>query len=56
LKELADSSGNILENKGLVNSLNETKAHSLVVGKSLKDSEKLQKTLDEKREVYKVIA
>jgi hypothetical protein len=27
-----------------------------VVGKSLKDSEKLQKTLDEKREVYKVIA
>ena len=56
LKELADSSGNILENKGLLNSLNETKAQSQVVGKSLKDSEKLQRTLDEKREVYQVVA
>jgi len=36
LKELADSSGNILENKGLINSLNETKAQSQIVGKSLK--------------------
>jgi dynein heavy chain 2, cytosolic len=46
LRELADSSGNILENKGLINSLNETKQHSQVVAKSLKDSEKLQRTLD----------
>lgn len=38
LRELADSSGNILENKGLINSLNETKAQSQIVGKSLKDS------------------
>ena len=38
LRELADSSGNILENKSLINSLNETKVQSEVVGKSLKDS------------------
>ena len=56
LKELADSSGNILENKGLIQSLNETKAQSQVVTKSLKESEKLQRTLDEKREVYKIVA
>lgn len=38
LKELADSSGNILENKGLIQSLNQTKAQSQVVTKSLKES------------------
>ena len=56
LKELADSSGNILENKGLIQSLNQTKAQSQVVTKSLKESEKLQRTLDEKREVYQIVA
>lgn len=40
----------------MIQSLNETKAQSQVVTKSLKESEKLQRTLDEKREVYKIVA
>lgn len=49
LKELGDSSGDILENKALVHSLNDTKSQSEVVGNSLKESEQLQRVIDQKR-------
>ena len=45
-----------MENKGLINSLNETKSQSQVVTQSLRESEKLQRTLDEKRAVFQVVA
>ena len=48
LQGLADSSGNNLKNKGIINSLNETKTQSKVVTKSLKDSENLQRISNEK--------
>lgn len=56
LKELADSTGNILENKTLIESLNNTKEKSQIVTKSLKRSSQIQQELDEKREVFKPIS
>jgi dynein heavy chain 2 len=56
LKELADSTGNILENKTLIESLNNTKEKSQIVTKSLKRSSNIQQELDEKREVFKPIS
>ena len=47
---------NILENKALVESLNETKAKSLTIEESIKDSRKLQASLDEQRAAYKPFA
>jgi dynein heavy chain 2 len=53
LTELANSSGNILENKTLIDSLNQTKIQSNQIEKSLTESRGLQVSLDEQREVYR---
>eukprot|EP01022_Parablepharisma_sp_SALTPOND_P023029 TRINITY_DN475_c0_g1_i1.p1 TRINITY_DN475_c0_g1~~TRINITY_DN475_c0_g1_i1.p1 ORF type:complete len:3195 (-),score=434.63 TRINITY_DN475_c0_g1_i1:26360-35944(-) len=47
---------NILENKALVESLNETKAKSTTIEESIQDSRKLQASLDEQRAAYKPFA
>lgn len=56
LTELANSSGNILENKTLIDSLNQTKIQSNQIEKSLTESRGLQVSLDEQREVYRNFA
>lgn len=56
LEELADSSGDLLQNTQLINSLNEVKAQSNSIQSALKHSSKLQKELDEKRDVYRPFA
>jgi dynein heavy chain 2 len=45
LEELATSQGNILDNRALVASLNETKVKSTTVATSLLESQALQVTL-----------
>ncbi|RKO94668.1 hypothetical protein BDK51DRAFT_21975 [Blyttiomyces helicus] len=52
LKELANSEGNILENKGLIESLNETKAKSITISKGIAESQKLQASLDAERDTF----
>lgn len=47
LQTLATSQGNILENKDLIESLNQTKASSALIQESLKESYKLQVSLDQ---------
>lgn len=42
LDELANSTGNILENRILIESLNQTKSKSSIIAKSLKESGELQ--------------
>lgn len=56
LEELATSSGNILENTALIESLNQTKEKSKVIEKSLKESSELQESLDQQRNVYRGLA
>nr|ADI46856.1 DHC1bf [Volvox carteri f. nagariensis] len=56
LQTLATSSGNILENKDLLDKLNETKTRSGTVEKALTESKSLQASLDQQREVYRSIA
>mmetsp|Transcript_20379 Transcript_20379/g.17677 ORF Transcript_20379/g.17677 Transcript_20379/m.17677 type:complete len:306 (-) Transcript_20379:301-1218(-) len=56
LEELASSSGNILENKTLIESLNQTKSKSNIIATSLKESSHLQESLDKEREVYRGLA
>jgi dynein heavy chain 2, cytosolic len=46
LTELADSTGNILENKSLIDSLNQTKEQSTQIESALDESGKLQVSLD----------
>lgn len=46
LTELANSTGNILENKTLIDSLNQTKIQSNQIEKSLSESKNLQVSLD----------
>lgn len=46
LQTLATSQGNILENKDLIESLNQTKASSALIQESLKESHRLQSFLD----------
>lgn len=46
LTELANSTGNILENHSLINSLNQTKIQSNQIQKSLEESKNLQVSLD----------
>lgn len=46
LQELANAKGNILENKELLDSLNQTKQNSVTIGQSLDESVKLQTSLD----------
>lgn len=56
LEELASSQGNILENQTLIESLNQTKAKSTIITESLKESSKLQESLDKEREAYRSLA
>ena len=56
LRELATSEGNILENKVLLDSLNETKAKASVISESLTASLELQLSLDQQRDVYRGLA
>ena len=46
LDELANSEGNILENKALIDSLNQTKTQSNQIETALDESKKLQLSLD----------
>ncbi len=56
LEQLATSSGNILENKELLASLNETKAKSAHIADSLKESSALQENLEAEGNVYLPLA
>jgi len=56
LEELANSEGNILENKALIDSLNQTKQQSMEIENALEESKKLQTSLDQQRNVYKNFA
>lgn len=56
LTELASSEGNILQNKQLLLSLNETKSKSLVIAQSLAESTEIQRSLDQERDAYRPIA
>lgn len=46
-KDLANATGNILENKELLQSLNNTKEKAATINSALEESVKLSKALDE---------
>ncbi|XP_073719558.1 cytoplasmic dynein 2 heavy chain 1 [Misgurnus anguillicaudatus] len=52
LETLATAQGNILENKELIESLNQTKASSALIHQSLTESHRLQTSLDQERDAY----
>ena len=56
LEELSNSEGNILENKALLLSLDETKAKSMDISTKLEESAELQVSLNQQREVYRGLA
>jgi len=56
LTELAESEGNILENKKLIDSLNELKASANKINAKLEESSQLQESLDSQRNVFRPIA
>jgi dynein heavy chain 2 len=56
LTQLADATGNILENEGLIKSLEGTKAAATTISESLAESTTLQLDLDQQREVYRPLA
>lgn len=56
LEELANATGNILENKELLESLNKTKASSITISESLTESVRLQASLDAERNSYLPLA
>lgn len=56
LQELATAEGNILENKVLLESLNQTKAKSSTIASSLAESHELQASLDQERGSYLPLA
>jgi dynein heavy chain 2 len=56
LEQLADASGNILENDALIKSLEGTKLAATTITESLAESSKLQIDLDQQREVYRPLA
>ncbi|GJQ81468.1 btv [Trypoxylus dichotomus] len=56
LEDLANSSGNILENKSLLESLNETKASSNAISEALQQSSEVRQKLSEEYEIYKDIS
>ena len=56
LQTLATSTGNILENKKLIDALSETKAKSTTIKESLLESAQLQESLDSQRNVYQPVA
>uniref|UniRef100_A0A3Q1EBP8 Dynein heavy chain ATP-binding dynein motor region domain-containing protein n=1 Tax=Acanthochromis polyacanthus TaxID=80966 RepID=A0A3Q1EBP8_9TELE len=53
---LATAQGNILENRELIESLNQTKASSALIQESLLESHKLQASLDQERDAYLPLA
>uniref|UniRef100_A0A3B4BEV1 Dynein heavy chain ATP-binding dynein motor region domain-containing protein n=1 Tax=Periophthalmus magnuspinnatus TaxID=409849 RepID=A0A3B4BEV1_9GOBI len=55
LETLATAQGNILENRELIDSLNQTKASSALIQESLMESHRLQASLDQ-RDVYLPLA
>lgn len=56
LNQLANSSGNILENKDLLDSLNQTKTKSATIQTSLVESAALQESLDQEGNAYLPLA
>ncbi|KAM3875467.1 cytoplasmic dynein 2 heavy chain 1 [Diretmus argenteus] len=56
LETLATAQGNILENRELIDSLNQTKASSALIQESLLESHKLQASLDQERDAYLPLA
>lgn len=56
LKTLADSTGNILENTQLIETLQETKEKSATIAAALRKSKELQASLDGQRDAYRPIA
>eukprot|EP01052_Picozoa_sp_SAG31_P000354 SAG31_NODE_11_length_38734_cov_21.263854_4_plen_1070_part_00 len=56
LTELASSQGNLLENKGLLVSLDQTKESSTKISQKLTESKELQLSLDGQRDVYRPLA
>ncbi|XP_073674385.1 cytoplasmic dynein 2 heavy chain 1-like [Garra rufa] len=56
LETLATAQGNILENKELIESLNQTKASSALIHQSLSESHRLQTSLDQERDAYLPLA
>jgi dynein heavy chain 2 len=56
LEELGSSSGNILENKSLLDNLTKTKSESLKIAQSLKESEELNAKLDLSRDIYRPLS
>ena len=56
LEQLANATGNILENKELLASLNETKDKSAIIATSLKESSELQEALEKEGNVYLPVA
>ncbi|XP_026994578.2 cytoplasmic dynein 2 heavy chain 1 isoform X2 [Tachysurus fulvidraco] len=56
LQTLATAQGNILENKELIESLNQTKASSALIHTALTESHRLQASLDQERDAYLPLA
>ncbi|XP_062407923.1 dynein cytoplasmic 2 heavy chain 1 [Sardina pilchardus] len=56
LETLATAKGNILENKDLIESLNQTKSSSALIQESLSESHRLQASLDQERDAYLPLA
>ncbi|KAM6946318.1 LOW QUALITY PROTEIN: cytoplasmic dynein 2 heavy chain 1 [Aplochiton taeniatus] len=56
LETLATAQGNILENRGLIDSLNQTKASSALIQEALRESHSLQAALDQERDAYLPLA
>uniref|UniRef100_A0A4W6FB81 Dynein cytoplasmic 2 heavy chain 1 n=1 Tax=Lates calcarifer TaxID=8187 RepID=A0A4W6FB81_LATCA len=56
LETLATAQGNILENRELIDSLNQTKASSALIQDSLLESHRLQASLDQERDAYLPLA
>ena len=56
LKELADATGNILENEPLLDSLTQTKAKSSAIAVSLAESMEIQTSLERDRQEYLPLA
>ncbi|KAG7470921.1 hypothetical protein MATL_G00119020 [Megalops atlanticus] len=56
LETLATAQGNILENKDLIESLNQTKSSSALIQESLTESHRLQASLDQERDAYLPLA
>uniref|UniRef100_A0AAV2J329 Cytoplasmic dynein 2 heavy chain 1 n=1 Tax=Knipowitschia caucasica TaxID=637954 RepID=A0AAV2J329_KNICA len=52
LETLATAQGNILENRELIDSLNQTKGSSALIQESLVESHRLQASLDQERDAY----